>query len=334
MMTPTTIATAKEALLSYGVEVIDLADFAASICQAPETTQYCVTLRDLSGATASTVMDWTATETDSILQGVQDIGRAFALVRTGISPEQAFRQGMGIDQNGGSAARGNIRFVRVNHLPYCVNVLNAVPRTIVCGSIARGFSNFLAVHELGHVFDNQVAQGGNQSLSDAITIISLLDEAGLWVLGVYAQLPCPNGAISPPGWGRGERGWGSGPGSNYQSLGIHERCQTPIGPNFSQFQQNPFPYQVETGLSAQLVASQETGADMFLNWVYRIQVQGGFENSTWKPNESDEFGYCNRATGCNDNQTTQPLASIRNSGNTRFEWMNSFMQSNLARLIL
>jgi len=51
----------------------------------------------------------------------------------------------------------------------------------------------------------------------------------------------------------------------------------PKTPLFSDFQQNTPPY------STDLVANEETGADMFLNWVHRQIGQVGFANMDWRP---------------------------------------------------
>ncbi|QYO64832.1 hypothetical protein [Leptolyngbya sp. 7M] len=211
-----------------------------------------------------------------------------------------------------------------------------MPRTTVCGTIARGFSNYLVVHELGHIFDNQADQGGNQSITDALAggMFTIQDQEFYWVMGHHTVVPCgPGRNAAPVGWSRGERGWGSGPSSIYASQGIDERCQNPTLPNFTDFQQNPPPHQVASGLTVLEASYQESAADMFLNWTYRIQMQGGFRNRTWKPNERDAEGYCNRPDGCDDNQTLNPPSSNRNSGDARFNWMNDFMQLTLIRLI-
>ncbi len=57
--------------------------------------------------------------------------------------------------------------------------------------------------------------------------------------------------------------------------------------------------------------------DMFLNWVYKTLSIGGFENITWKPEESDGNGYYNRPSGCAD--------EIRRPGDARFNWMETEM---------
>ncbi|NUQ07321.1 MAG: hypothetical protein HUU31_25820 [Anaerolineae bacterium] len=317
-------------LSTYGIEAPNRDQVLGLLGSDPS---YAATLLDEAGVTTSNVIDWQSGEVNRIHQGAVDIALAFTSVRDGIALQTAFRQGMGIDTNGGSAARGIIRFIRTSHLPYCVNVLNAIPRTIVCGTIARGFSHYLAVHELGHVFDNQADQGGdeNQGLGAHVTFAQVLDETNQWVLGNYPPgAPCGDGTfVTTGGWGRGERGWGSGPGSVYALTGIDERCQTPQAPNFTNFQQNPPPYQVASGLTPQQVAAQETGADMFLNWVYRVQERGGFQNRNWKPKDRDPATglYCDitaEGAGCPD---------ARNPGNTRLAWMQSFMATTLVRLI-
>ncbi len=329
---------------TYGVNIDDVAGFTALIAP-PAIPQYAINLNNATGANTTTVIDWEAEEVFNLMVGVIDIAKAFKtalddplLQRTPIAPEQAFLRGMGIVASGTNLARFNIHFIRVNNRIDCVNALIDSPRAIVCGNIDKGFSNFLTVHELGHTFDNQVAQGGQLSFNEEINLVSVNDTpvaanptvAPRWVFGIYPPgFTCATGSLQGNNWSRGVRGWGTGPGSVY-TLGIHELCQAPSARIFTNFQKNPPPYVANSGLTALQVAQQETVADMFLNWVYRIQNRDGFRNINWRPNDivpnSSPQQYCGSpsGSGCPDNT---------NPGDARFAWIKTFMTSTLTRLI-
>jgi len=68
-----------------------------------------------------------------------------------------------------------------------------------------------------------------------------------------------------PYWTRGERGWGSGPAAV-----TRDGNNNPTTPLLTNFQQNPaFSYRAKDDLEV-----TEAAADMFLNWVYRVQTWG------------------------------------------------------------
>jgi len=89
-------------------------------------------------------------------------------------------------------------------------------------------------------------------------------------------------------WRRGDRGWGSGPGTpfneevnlvitNYQQHSFHiDDWSTPFQPNLA------IPEQVRRAQLREREIDEAT-ADMFLNWIYRKATNGqeGFRNLSW-----------------------------------------------------
>ena len=274
------------------------------------------------------IKDWTIEEIAALSQGVSNIASAFNLIRPSFTAQDSFRKGMGID------SRGNVRFIRISGFGICQNVLSVIPRTIVCGDI-DGFDKYVVVHELGHTFDNQSDQNGAVSITEKINTTRdnngfISDNRG-WVMGNYPQGRCGENGTSfyPNGWSRGERGWGSGPSSVYSLSSVDERCQTSSQPNFTDFQKNPPPYTPESSRTLPEIENQETGADMFLNWIYRTLGQGGFVNRSWKPSDLNPDNlqqYCNQTfEGCAGDMGS-------NSGDSRMGWFNLFMTDALNRL--
>jgi hypothetical protein len=216
-----------------------------------------------------------------------------------------------------------------------------VPRIIACDSLDisanteiilggaagqanRAFTEYVVVHELGHLFDNRTILGTDRLLNLAFqglasgncpaflinvikkddlapppqnaaplkfktTCVDIVDSGKLAVIGR------PNGSFV-----RGERGWGTGPDSV-----------------FTDFQQHPG--EVFARDSAELIV-EEVAADMFLNWTYRIisnipltylqEVPGnwiGFKNIDWRNNTEK-------------NDQSFP-------GDARMEWMQIVMKA-------
>jgi hypothetical protein len=181
-------------------------------------------------------------------------------------------------------------------------------------------TEYLITHELGHVFDNQAARGDRRALREYIADTRLDAEPtqiGTHTVGAIVDSFTPPGLVMGNvlqcnnAWLRGERGWGSGPGSNYDPLS--DFC-TPRTQVFTDFQQNPAPY------TAAEQANDESAADMFLNWVYRKLALGGFLNRDWRPHVTDPIS----GTSCN--QIPQGCdATLSAPGDARFSWMQTVM---------
>ncbi|MDX2161769.1 MAG: hypothetical protein SF162_10625, partial [bacterium] len=252
------------------------------------------------------------------------------LAQTGrtVSPQVIFKEVMGVEENG-IRDQGEIELIRVNNRPNCVADNNT--RTITCGNLVdyqgqpRSLTHYVLTHEFGHVFDNQSARNGNIPLRDYLqqTRVNTSDITTDIRGPVMGNFINNNSQIV---WRRGERGWGSGPGSIYDQA--HDINGSPIVQVFTDYQQNPAPYQPDPPRTVEQVANEETAADMFLNWVYRRATgSSGFQNRTWKPNDIDPGSSlaCN-TTGCSETNPAQPGVTLLGaSGDARFAWMNTRM---------
>lgn len=109
-------------------------------------------------------------------------------------------------------------------------------------------SEYTVVHELGHLFDYR---SGNAITND-------FSRSG--IENYFVIRDCDNervmGLILSNPWERGRRGWGTGP--QFHTDGI-------VRPLITFFQQNPDNSPIEAA------------ADMFLNWVYRLNKENGDE---------------------------------------------------------
>jgi hypothetical protein len=267
------------------------------------------------------------TELQQICLSVTRIGLAF-VAQTGrsVTPQVIFKKVMGVEDNG-IRDQGEIELIRVNNLAYCVADNNLRPRTITCGNLVdaqnvpRPITEYVITHEFGHIFDNQADRGNGRALRDYIADTRL--EATPTAIGTHVAGPIfdAQGAVvmgaveacigNNDNWLRGERGWGSGPGSRYNPLSDFCNPQTQV---FTDFQQNPAPH------NSLGIANEEAAADMFLNWVYYKLGMGGFLNRDWRPHINDPISgnSCNLLTAGCDNTSAA-------SGTARFNWMQTVM---------
>lgn len=267
--------------------------------------------------------NWTPAERVAVLNSAARIAEAFTLqVSTVVVPHVIFKRVMGV-ANGAVIDQGNITLIRVTSQSFCNADNNN--RTITCGNLqdssgnTRLISEFVITHEFGHIFDNQSARGGNKALRSyiadtATSSANAISDVRGPVMGIFIN------SNNITVWRRGERGWGTGPGSIYNQN--NDIDGTPTTKLFSDFQQNTAPY------ASQLIANEETAADMFLNWVYRKSGrQNGFVNKSWKPNDFTPFAptlRCNNPSGCAETNPAQPnVTLLGNSGDSRFNWMSA-----------
>ena len=123
-------------------------------------------------------------------------------------------------------------------------------------------------------------------------------------------------------WVRGNRGWGSGPGTptneefnlvitNYQQHSFHiDDWRTPENIEDADTQEEL------NDIALRQREVDEATADMFLNWVYRkLSPEEGFRNSSWLGSG------CQTENGCDE---TEPPLNLF-PGDRRFEWMNVSM---------
>ncbi|MDZ4767435.1 MAG: hypothetical protein SGI73_23090 [Chloroflexota bacterium] len=225
-----------------------------------------------------------------------------------IDPRAAFNQVLGTSS--GNYIKFETSVSGTNNACIIVIIPGATIRTIRCHSQLNGpapntlpYTEFVTTYMLGFLFSEYADRiSGDYSLAHFInntrnTTNQIEDEDGSVVMG--------NISICNNAWLRGERGWGSGPGSTYATVNTETSNCNPSTKIFTNFQQNPMPYVNNTD------ANQSTGSDMFLNWVYSTVGRGGFSNRSWNPVNS-----CNTTVGCSD---------ASNPGRQRLIWMNGIM---------
>ncbi len=226
---------------------------------------------------------WSGYERGSITTGVAQVGTAFNYLATTVStPEDAFNlvmmENSGTEilfirtdqpglatvtitnyayQHGTSKGQtGTFEYLEISQ-GYCKSFQEGLvgivrrPAAVICnGDLIDQYdgttrtlsaSQYTVVHELGHLFDYRTGNALTNHLN-----LPLND--------------CNQGVIlgqTQRGWERGRRGWGTGP-AQYQSSFGPVRLIT-------NFQQN------STNIPL------EAAADLFLNWVYRLNNSGGVQ---------------------------------------------------------
>ncbi|MDQ7033419.1 MAG: hypothetical protein Q9P01_00870 [Anaerolineae bacterium] len=235
---------------------------------------------------------WTVEQQAAILTGVVNIGNALATQTSiaGDSATEAFRQVM-LDMSGGLT---QIKFIRSGSAATCTteDSISRLPPPLVaritCGT-ANNFTEFTAVHELGHVF---IDRTGNQ-FSTLVNQAIVFDGEGINRVIIFGSttwtLPS-NETVSD--WYRGERGWGSDAkwfnvvNGTIDAEGPCDGTSSMVGVFVSNFQQNPCHVKnwifTDPSHTIDDVELEEAAADMFLNWVYRTLGMGGFENIDWR----------------------------------------------------
>ncbi len=273
------------------------------------------------GVTLDPTVDWTtpfnAAQLNAFLLGVRDTAIAlgvqsiFNAATPDDSPRQTFKRVV-------SDLRGAVSGIQfsLGTQPYCITNKNADPleARITCSN-SVALTPYTITHELGHVFVDRTggAVSGTSSLFGLIQDANIRD-ANPSDIGVQAVFG--NGFFDKtrsPDWRRGPRGWGSAPV-------LPGRCDGSITPTPSapptDFQQNPCDVVDALYLPGSAILTterEEAAADMFLNWVYRVQGNGGFLNVDWAGCLPD---------GCLD---------IANApGDVRMNWMNTTLTSLFA----
>lgn len=299
---------------------------------------------------------WSEAERNEIRTAVTLTGQALALQGAGDGdPVQAFREVMqGWDITGESWRR--IRFSRVGTSAGCSTTKKGTTTEdpyfsggIGCGSSAN-MIQYLAIHELGHVFVGRTTPIGQQSAyRERIRVPSAGGSALLTIDGTFLMGPrtLSTGSGSISDWQRShfllDQGWGSaaqwnrtGTPSSYwdeypaSSPGGYPVQIPRIGPCDSNmpisflpllgtpfpYQQNPCTYsdQVAPGLDYEI---EEAAADMFLNWVYWKISPGvtGFRDYRWRRSTMNSGVDC-YPNGCHDPE--EP-------GQRRGTWMDGVM---------
>jgi hypothetical protein len=248
---------------------------------------------------------WTENDAEQLRIAVRNTALALGIKANG-SPILAFRRVMrrSFDPYPFIVLQKNSVAAGGKGYPYCITDNNATTTTITC-YFDSAINEHVIVHELGHVFNNRSDQNGNTSLTEYVNRTengpALIDSKLRVVMGKTDTV----GSI----WQRGTRGWGTGPNNDV-----------------STFQQHPD----EGPFASDSIGTKmdETAADMFLNWVYRIADPElplnspntiiGFRNISWMRDADSEISttanQCYVPAGCPDN---------RNPGDARFNWMNN-----------
>jgi len=338
-----------ETLRGYGVEVRAYSQDWTDI-----PTQY----SDNSGPVSIVLGVWEQTELTELVTAVTNTASAFHTITTnpGSDDKYVFKNVMGLTQypNDGSDilsltfAQSSEQhgycetFVADNLIVCWGNIIPTVPivadnekvylpQHVQQVSDRPDVSQYAFVHEIGHAFDNRSGTNGKTYLREYVsrTASDPITDNRAWVM---ANIWDDQNRRSV--WRRGERGWGNGPGTIYNPR--EDKFGTPIVSVTTPFQQNTEPhdplYCTYTGPSSSrdvpgsclLTRQKEVTADMFLNWVYSCNGQGGFENVTWKPEELEAYTTCTIAFhGC----TESSIGATGSPGDARRTWINEKMNT-------
>lgn len=283
--------------------------------------EYGVIVEDTAGTWGLTPAD----EIAMIEAGVSKTALALQAQFGGATPQDAFKRVM--------IASGFTRIIVNTSGTYCETSSSFanVQAQITCynGNI---LSEYTVVHELGHVFTYRMGGAqptpgtyyhffSNPPITTTPGVLGpLLDNQNLIVFGPRVVLltvaPGATANTTPQGdWVRGNRGWGS-PAVTPPAIPcpfqqnsfvvsdwvIRTSTPTPNSPGAT-------PEPLDTILITEI---DETAADMFLNWVYRRNGQGGFINANWIDVVVPP-GNCT--------VTPQPMPPGNDPGDARFKYM-------------
>jgi hypothetical protein len=221
------------------------------------------------------------------------------------------------------------------------------------GQANRAFTEYVLVHELGHLFDNRTILGTDRLLNLAFQGLASGD-CPLFlqsVLPINANLPSPTplsfdsscvdvvdsktrrvlGIRTELGkYGRRDRGWGTGPDNTFTDFQQHP------GGVFSILTKNlcPSSEDILSSCYDPSIVIEEEAADMFLNWVYRsisnIPLTYLTSFSATPPGPGTWNGFLNQSWGTyepnkyNGNDNLYP-------GDARMEWMQIVMKTIFAQ---
>lgn len=199
--------------------------------------------------------------------------------------------------------------------------------TITCSNTIP-LTRYTVTHELGHVFiDRTGGQVGGITNFYGLMQSAAVSDANPLNAGIQAVFG--TGFLDQNrrnDWGRGPRGWGTGPTQDGRCDGSIIIPTPILAP--SDFQQNPCNVpdaSSPSGSGLRIAEVEEAGADMFLNWVYRLQGNGGFVNTDWSG--------CG-ATGCYDGPLLPDgTGTDNNPGDVRQNWMNQQLTSLFANYL-
>jgi hypothetical protein len=262
--------------------------------------------------------NWTGPQLTAIVEALRDTAIALGVQSisntssTDDSPRETFRRVMTLARPNSTDSGIEFNYTGSTSTPYCITNKGASPleARITCGG---GFTitKYTLVHELGHVFVDRTSGSFYAQMESAVVRDANPNNAP--PQSVFGSGFLDNNQLSD--WRRGERGWGS-PRAQIGRCDGSIPVPTPIlAP--TDFQQNPCDivdsqYPVAQFGQLRITEIEEAAADMFLNWVYKAQGNGGFLNRDWTG--------CLPA-GCDDSITGDY------TGDTRMNWMNSTISS-------
>jgi hypothetical protein len=167
-------------------------------------------------------------------------------------------------------------------------------------------TEYTIAHELGHLFiwrsGGQIT--GSNSLFDQLQSSGSVNDRHPTEHSVVFGIVIDRTGRDNRDWRRGTSGWGSAAVTPWA-------CDGSSGTVPYNFQQNPY----NVASAADATEIEEAAADMFLNWVYRKQAEGGFLNYRWV-NAGGEVCYPN---GCPDGG--------RFTGAVRMDWMDDALSA-------
>jgi predicted outer membrane repeat protein len=282
-------------------------------CQKPRTQTPTVE-EELSDYRVALSGTWSTADKDQIRIGVRNAALALA-IQSRRAPIDAFntiiiRPDNELKLVKSTVAAGGQPFA------YCTTNIYIQPIIISCFYNNLAITEYTMVHELGHVFNFRSRQNGKKSFFE---YIDDTNKGTDYIQDSQRKLPVMGRFISPGGsadWRRGTRGWGTGPDTSITSFQQHP-------PSVTQFLNDDRNTQVD-----------ETSADMFLNWVYRISDPNlpissptsltGFRNISWSPAADSDLQVGANVCNSQFNQQIQGIGcpDSRNPGNARFDWMN------------
>jgi len=203
------------------------------------------------------------------------------------------------------------------------------------------FTEYVIVHEFGHVFDSRASLGGRPRFVDRMSSGVIIKDCSKEEYRVMGEIP--SGQTIQQFWLRGERGWGSGP-SRINTGTVRQVTQFQQNAVLIEFQIDPttvdYQFLVREGIQpptndsdtpgAKVKRVEEAQADMFLNWVYRRNIQGDSPSraSICDVGSSPIWGgpgFLNTSWG-NGSQTPTSQLTER-PGDARYQWMDVQMKT-------
>ncbi|MBE7512440.1 MAG: hypothetical protein HS103_06465 [Anaerolineales bacterium] len=205
------------------------------------------------------------------------------------------------------------------------------------------FTEYVIVHEFGHVFDSRASLGGRPRFVDRMSSGVVIRDCSSRQDRIMGEIIDPVSTSIGNYWNRGERGWGSGP-SRIQTSTIRQVTQFQQNAILVEFQIDPLtvdhrfllsggiqpPTKNNDTVGAKVKRVEEAQADMFLNWVYRRNIQGDSPGRASICNVGSSSiwsgpGFLNASWGNGSQIPTSQLTE--RPGDARYQWMDVQMKT-------